>query len=114
MKKYQIGVLDPKDADTRKIDLDSPYGNEPVRHPAFKINNEQPFNGEPPPSLLKQSFITPNELHFIRNRLPVPDVDVREKLYENFWLFWHFLKVNPSAGSGSNWNQHRFFLSVFL
>ena len=72
------------------MDLDSPYGNEPVRHPAFKINKEQPFNGEPPPSLLKQSFITPNELHFIRNRLPVPDVDVRDKKiiennYEDFF-----------------------------
>ena len=42
----------------------------------MKINNATPFNGEPPPSLLLRSFITPNELHFIRNRLPVPEVDV--------------------------------------
>ena len=74
---YQIGVLDPSElVTTKSIELDSPYGNEPTRHPSFKINKEQPFNGEPPPTLLKQSFITPNELHFIRNRLPVPDVNV--------------------------------------
>ena len=74
-----------------KIDLGSPYGNEPSRHPAFKINKEQPFNGEPPPTLLKQSFITPNELHFIRNRLPVPDINVREKLLFFSILLWETL-----------------------
>ena len=61
--------------------MTSPYGNEPERHPSFKINKKAPFNGEPPPSLLKQSFITPNELHFIRNRLPVPDVKARRGAY---------------------------------
>ena len=77
ISQYQIGVLDPAESvATKSVELDSPYGNEPTRHPSFKINKEQPFNGEPPPTLLKQSFITPNELHFIRNRLPVPDVNV--------------------------------------
>ena len=76
LSQYYIGDLDPADMVEKKgqVDLSSPYGNEPERHPSFKINKKAPFNGEPPPSLLKQSFITPNELHFIRNRLPVPDV----------------------------------------
>ncbi|TMW55782.1 hypothetical protein Poli38472_010664 [Pythium oligandrum] len=55
---------------------DGPYSGDPTRHPALKINSSMPFNAEPPPELLMESFITPNELFFVRNHLPVPDVDV--------------------------------------
>lgn len=40
------------------------------------MNNPRPFNAEPPPELLLDAgFITPNELYYVRNHLPVPDVD---------------------------------------
>ncbi|CAI5728720.1 unnamed protein product [Hyaloperonospora brassicae] len=55
---------------------DGPYSRDPVRHPALKVNSHTPFNAEPPPELLMESFLTPNELFFVRNHLPVPDVDV--------------------------------------
>ena len=49
---------------------------EPERHPFFVINNPKPFNAEPPPELLLDAgFITPNELYYVRNHLPVPTVD---------------------------------------
>lgn len=49
---------------------------EPARHPFFVINNLRPFNAEPPPELLLDAgFITPNELYYVRNHLPVPTVD---------------------------------------
>jgi sulfite oxidase len=57
---------------------DGPYSRDPTRHPALKINSSMPFNAEPPPELLMESFITPNELFFVRNHLPVPDVNVDE------------------------------------
>lgn len=78
LARYCIGKLDPKSVkkSCSKSDKNTAYSNEPERHPAMKINNPTPFNGEPPPSLLLRSFITPNELHFIRNRLPVPEVDI--------------------------------------
>ncbi|DAZ96578.1 TPA: hypothetical protein N0F65_011802 [Lagenidium giganteum] len=57
---------------------DGPYSQDPVRHPALKINSSQPFNAEPPPELLMESFITPNELFFVRNHLPVPNVNIED------------------------------------
>jgi sulfite oxidase len=49
--------------------------NEPLRHPALLVRSAKPFNAEIPPSLLAESFITPNELFYVRNHLPVPKVD---------------------------------------
>lgn len=57
-----------------------PYANDPGRHPALKINSKKPFNAEPPTQLLTDSLITPNDIFFVRNHLPVPDID--EKTYE--------------------------------
>jgi len=73
LEQFQIGVL----KDAPKVDLDAldPYKNDPPRHPAFLINSEKPFNAEPPPELLMDSFITPNELFYKRNHLPVPVID---------------------------------------
>ena len=52
-----------------------PYVNDPSRHPALKINTKKPFNAEPPMQLLADNFVTPNDIFFIRNHLPVPDID---------------------------------------
>uniref|UniRef100_K3XA62 sulfite oxidase n=1 Tax=Globisporangium ultimum (strain ATCC 200006 / CBS 805.95 / DAOM BR144) TaxID=431595 RepID=K3XA62_GLOUD len=57
---------------------DGPYSQDPTRHPALKVNSSMPFNAEPPPELLMQSFITPNDLFFVRNHLPVPDVNIND------------------------------------
>lgn len=55
---------------------DGPYSRDPQRHPALKVNSSMPFNAEPPAELLMESFITPNDLFFVRNHLPVPDVNI--------------------------------------
>ena len=52
-----------------------PYVNDPSRHPALKINTKKPFNAEPPMQLLADNFVTPNDIFFIRNHLPVPDIN---------------------------------------
>lgn len=53
-----------------------PPAQDPSRHPFFIVNNAKPFNAEPPPELLLDAgFITPNELYYVRNHLPVPEVD---------------------------------------
>ncbi|TYZ60279.1 hypothetical protein PybrP1_008510 [[Pythium] brassicae (nom. inval.)] len=57
---------------------DGPYSQDPARHPALKVNSSMPFNAEPPPELLMESFITPNDLFFVRNHLPVPTVTLDE------------------------------------
>ena len=76
LSEYKIGTLLEDPAEEKKRDLSDPYWNEPERHPAIRVNKLTPFNGEPAPSLLGMSFITPNDIHFIRNRLPVPDINV--------------------------------------
>lgn len=37
--------------------------------------NKTPFNAEPPLSILAENFITPTEFFYVRNHLPVPQID---------------------------------------
>ncbi|XP_040839871.1 sulfite oxidase, mitochondrial [Ochotona curzoniae] len=75
LAQYKIGELDPKDNTPSTLDTSDPYANDPVRHPALKVNSQRPFNAEPPPELLAENYITPNSIFFTRNHLPVPNVD---------------------------------------
>lgn len=52
-----------------------PYASDPERHPVLRINSLKPFNAEPPPEILTDSYITPSAVFFKRNHLPVPHVD---------------------------------------
>lgn len=53
---------------------DGPYANDPLRSPILKVNTQTPFNAETPPVLLAENYITPNDIFFVRNHLPVPRV----------------------------------------
>ena len=55
-----------------------PYSNDPLRSPVLKINTRTPFNAETPSVLLAENYITPNDIFFVRNHLPVPRVDPEE------------------------------------
>ena len=71
-----MGELDPEDQKRqRAVEPSDPYSGDPERHPALRVNSAKPFNAEPPPELLGDSFITPSALFFKRNHLPVPHVD---------------------------------------
>eukprot|EP01080_Neovahlkampfia_damariscottae_P003201 gene3201-5517_t len=74
LEGYRIGNF-KKDKNFKEVKTDDPYANEPDRLPIFQINSQKPFNAEPPLEFLSQSFITPNEIFFVRNHLPVPVVD---------------------------------------
>ena len=52
-----------------------PYANDPQRSPVLKVNTQTPFNAETPSVLLAETFITPNDIFFVRNHLPVPRVN---------------------------------------
>lgn len=76
LEGFRIGNY--KCTDTAKqSDKAGPYAKDPTRHPALKPSSEKPFNGEPPPNLLVDNFITPNEFFFVRNHMPVPNVDLK-------------------------------------
>ncbi|CAL4120901.1 unnamed protein product, partial [Meganyctiphanes norvegica] len=72
---FRIGNLSEDDVGAHMVDSSDPYGNEPRRHVALKPASKTPFNAEPPLNLLVDNLITPNELFYVRNHLPVPDID---------------------------------------
>ncbi|XP_026480924.1 probable sulfite oxidase, mitochondrial [Ctenocephalides felis] len=77
LETLRIGNLNPDDqADTS--DLHDPWSTEPKRHPVLKAASQKPFNAEPPLKLLCDSFFTPNEMFYVRNHLPVPDINVED------------------------------------
>ena len=45
------------------------------KHPEIIVRDQQPFNAEPPLKLLRQNFITPRALFYVRNHGSVPEVD---------------------------------------
>ncbi|KAM7267797.1 hypothetical protein ACFE04_009963 [Oxalis oulophora] len=54
----------------------SDYSQEPPRHPSL-----EPFNAEPPRSLLISSYVTPVHLFYKRNHGPIPIVDDIQSYY---------------------------------
>ena len=85
LEELRIGNVDPKDlarSMERKVDSNDPFANEPRRHPALTINSKKPFNAEPPLSLLVDNYITPGELFFVRNHLPVPEIKEKDHMLE--------------------------------
>jgi sulfite oxidase len=79
LEQYRIGNLNPQDRlSPGQVDKEGPYANDPVRHPILLVRAAQPFNAEPPAALLTDSFLTPNDIFYVRNHLPVPKVDPKE------------------------------------
>ncbi|KAF2905039.1 hypothetical protein ILUMI_01140 [Ignelater luminosus] len=76
LESMRIGNLSAEEAKQATSNMSDPYCNDPRRHAALKPASVKPFNAELPPSLLVESFLTPNELFYVRNHLPVPEVDV--------------------------------------
>lgn len=83
LEGLRIGNIALKDrgkkATTKK---EGPYSNDPVRSPILKVNTHEPFNAETPPVLLPESYLTPNEIFFVRNHLPVPHISAESYVLE--------------------------------
>jgi sulfite oxidase len=76
LQRFKIGRLTDADAaKVKKFEFSNPYANDPERHPDLLHCTTHPFNGEPRIERLTESYYTPNELHYVRNHLPVPDID---------------------------------------
>ena len=79
LAKYRIGRLDPESCELEvDVSLEDPFAQDPPRHPALKVNSSKPFNAEPPLELVVENFLTPTEIFFVRNHLPVPSVNPEE------------------------------------
>ncbi|XP_033607392.1 sulfite oxidase isoform X3 [Cryptotermes secundus] len=75
LEQFRIGNLKEDESSDILSNMEDPYELEPRRHPALKPASVKPFNAEPPLQLLVDSFITPSDLFYVRNHLPVPEVD---------------------------------------
>lgn len=83
LSDLEIGELDADSKKTlakRRSDSNNAGGTDhfsyiPYRHPALQVVNQKPFNAETPVALLTDSHLTPNDIFFVRNHLPVPKLE---------------------------------------
>mmetsp|Transcript_30225 Transcript_30225/g.50206 ORF Transcript_30225/g.50206 Transcript_30225/m.50206 type:complete len:397 (-) Transcript_30225:86-1276(-) len=80
MEGYRIGSLTEEEAKaaSNSFTFGDAYENEPIRDPNLLPCTQKPFNGEPRLDLLTNDYLTPNELFYVRNHLPVPDIDPKK------------------------------------
>jgi sulfite oxidase len=83
LEEHRIGNL-KKTQNTNAKKPNDPFLNDPQRSPLLKVLTEKPFNAEAPKELSVENLITPNDIHFKRNHLPVPIVDVKNFKLEIF------------------------------
>lgn len=82
LEELRVGNLQPDaewiaEVSRRKGGVESrdPYAGEPNRHPELIVQSQAPFNAEPRMEALVQSQLTPNDLFYVRNHMPVPEID---------------------------------------
>lgn len=76
LSEYKVGELRAEDQKKQQsVNASDPFASDPERHPVLHINSLKPFNAEPPPEILSESYITPSVFFFKRNHLPVPHID---------------------------------------
>jgi sulfite oxidase len=82
------------DAQMQVLEMDDPYAREPVRHSALRVHSDTPMNAEVPSKLLTKSYLTPNELFYIRHHHPVPYMTEKQ-------IHDYRLKVDLTAYGGN-------------
>jgi len=75
LEGYRIGKLEGYDPS--KAPVYDPYQGDPSRHPSLLIRSQKPFNAETPAAILDQELITPTDVFYVRNHLPVPHIDMK-------------------------------------
>ncbi|XP_065350940.1 sulfite oxidase isoform X2 [Cloeon dipterum] len=76
LETYRIGNLSEEDSKVSLHNVVDPYDSDPRRHPALQPRSLKPYNAETPLKILADNFFTPNDLFFVRNHLPVPEIDL--------------------------------------
>ena len=74
LEPMKIGFLIDYDPEKYKNTVD-PYLNDPSRDTSLKFHSSTPCNAETPRDSIMDHWITPNELWYIRNHHPVPEID---------------------------------------
>ncbi|MCJ1296408.1 hypothetical protein MMC34_007974 [Xylographa carneopallida] len=77
LEAYRIGEIDPQDLIEGKVPaeaIDDPFIGDPQRDQRLRTHTDRPCNAETPASELT-TFVTPNQLFYVRNHLWVPRLD---------------------------------------
>lgn len=62
----------------KELNKNDPWRFDPInRSPLLNVHTQKPFNAETPKELSVENLITPNQIHFVRNHLPVPKIDIK-------------------------------------
>ncbi|VVC95282.1 unnamed protein product [Leptidea sinapis] len=96
LESLRIGNL--ADADVADYGDDELWAREPYRDRRLILKTARPFNAETPPKQQVDHFDTPNELFYVRQHMPVPELDART----------HQLQVMVRLGEG----ERRFQFSL--
>ncbi|CAK1540380.1 unnamed protein product [Leptosia nina] len=75
LESYRIGNL--HDEDVLDHSDDELWAKEPFRDDRLLVKTAKPFNAEIPPKEQVQHFDTPNELFYVRQHMPVPELDAK-------------------------------------
>ncbi|XP_073957127.1 sulfite oxidase isoform X2 [Choristoneura fumiferana] len=73
LESYRIGNL--QDEDVVDHTDDEMWVKEPLRDRRLLVKTAKPFNAEIPMKLQVEHFDTPNELFYVRQHMPVPEMD---------------------------------------
>ena len=102
MDKMIIGHLHPKDQEMVDLQMEKladetvdPYAYEPTRNSKLIVHGDTPMNAEVPRDVITQSYITPEEMFYIRHHHPVPLLS--EKDAENYELEVDLRLINEGA-----------------
>ena len=77
LETYYIGDVDPRDLVDGAVpagNIDDPFKSDPKRDKRLLTHTERPCNAETPGEELL-SYMTPNEIFYVRNHLWVPNLD---------------------------------------
>jgi len=94
LQDYRIGNLTPEDQ--KLLEEESVFGNaytwdpERPKKDSLRVASYHPWNSEPHPEMLIDNFFTPNDIFFVRNHNPVPEIDI-----EDYELV---VQANPKIG----------------
>jgi sulfite oxidase len=87
LESMRIGNIDESEWKASAIANQVVHDDDPYRidksiqrHPGLDFVSNQPANAETPSSLLTDSFLTPNELFFVRHHFPVPEIQDGEMI----------------------------------
>ncbi|KAI0018594.1 Oxidoreductase, molybdopterin-binding domain-containing protein [Xylariomycetidae sp. FL0641] len=81
LEQYVVGKVHPDDLVDGHLAQDAiedPFESDPVRDPRLYKHTAKPCNAESPGDELAESFLTPNEIFYVRNHMWVPVVNQTE------------------------------------